>query len=132
MDYIIDLVIFVLEFDLLLCKLLHAFLQALYNLLIVVSLLLDLCARGRVVVAPGGAGDTVVVENGLSKSFAVAPLNRQSILDKNGAGDAFAGAFLAQLLLGRSVEDCVHAAHWAARVVIQRSGMVLPGVCDYA
>ena len=89
-------------------------------------------ARGRIVVATGGAGDTVVVENGLSKSFAVAPLNRQSILDKNGAGDAFAGAFLAQLLLGRSVEDCVHAAHWAARVVIQRSGMVLPGVCDYA
>ena len=31
-----------MEFDLLLCKLLHAFLQALYNLLIVVSLLLNL------------------------------------------------------------------------------------------
>ena len=47
-------------------------------------------------------------------------------------GDAFAGAFLAQLLQKRPVEDCVHAAHWAARLVIQRSGVALPEECDYA
>ena len=74
-------------------------------------------ARGRVVVATGGPDDTIVVENGIEKRFAVAPLNKQSIVDRNGAGDAFAGAFLAQLLQKRPVEDCVHAAHWAARLV---------------
>ena len=89
-------------------------------------------ARGRVVVATGGPDDTIVVENGIEKRFAVAPLNKQSIVDRNGAGDAFAGAFLSQLLQKRPVEDCVHAAHWAARLVIQRSGVALPEECDYA
>ena len=60
------------------------------------------------------------------------PLAKQSVVDLAGAGDAFAGGYLSQLLLGRPAVDCVHAAHFAARLVIQRQGCSVPNQCDYA
>ena len=89
-------------------------------------------ARGRVVVITQGADPTLVVENGVLHRYAVSPLAKQSIVDLNGAGDAFVGGFLSQLLLGKPIPDAVHAGHWAGRVIIQRSGCSVPEQCDYA
>lgn len=89
-------------------------------------------SRGRVVVITQGAEPTLVAVDGELHRYGVIPLARQSVVDLNGAGCAFVGGFLSQMLLGRSIADAVHAGHWAARVVIQRSGCSLPEQCDYA
>ena len=88
-------------------------------------------SRGRVVIITQGAEPTLVVQDGALYRFPVSPLAKQSIVDLNGAGDAFVGGFLSQLLLGKPVSDCVHAGHWAGRVIIQRSGCSVPEQCDY-
>ncbi|KAH6565090.1 hypothetical protein BASA62_007471 [Batrachochytrium salamandrivorans] len=48
------------------------------------------------------------------------------IVDTNGAGDAFCGGFMSQLVQGRPVEQSVAAGHYVANVVIQRSGPSYP------
>lgn len=50
---------------------------------------------------------------------------------KSGAGDAFVGGFLSQLMKGENIAKCVDAGHWASRVIIQRSGCTFPSTCDY-
>lgn len=47
-------------------------------------------------------------------------------MDTNGAGDAFVGGFLSQLVVGKSVAEGVRAGHYAASVVVQRSGCTFP------
>lgn len=54
--------------------------------------------------------------------FPVIPIAKEQIVDTNGAGDAFVGGFLGQLVLGRSIEECVRAGHYCAHHVIQRHG----------
>lgn len=89
-------------------------------------------AGGRIVIVTRGAGATLAVVNGTVMDYEVAPLAEQAVVDPTGAGDAFAGGFLSQYLLGRPVPDCIHAGHWAARLIIQRPGCSLPDTCDYA
>lgn len=54
-----------------------------------------------------------------------------SYFPSTGAGDAFVGGFLAQLVKDESIDKCVDAGHWASRVVIQRSGCTFPSTCEY-
>jgi sugar/nucleoside kinase (ribokinase family) len=55
----------------------------------------------------------------------------EKLVDTNGAGDAFVGGFLSELVKGKGLEECVKAGHWASRVIIQRSGCTFPKVCEY-
>ena len=48
-----------------------------------------------------------------------------SVVDTNGAGDAWVGGYLYGLLEGLSAEDSVRAANFAANHVIQRSGCTM-------
>jgi adenosine kinase len=57
--------------------------------------------------------------------------NRELLVDTNGAGDAFVGGFLSQLVLEKSIAECVRAGHFAARTIIQRSGCTFPKECNY-
>ena len=50
---------------------------------------------------------------------------------RTGAGDAFVGGFLSQLIQGKPLADCVRAGHYASRVIIQRSGCTFPKECDF-
>jgi adenosine kinase len=68
---------------------------------------------------------------GKVEEFPVDPLPKELLVDTNGAGDAFVGGFLSQLLLGKGLDECVRAAHFAARVVIQRSGCTFPKECSF-
>lgn len=61
----------------------------------------------------------------------VEKLPADKIVDTNGAGDAFVGGFLAQLVQEKSLETCVRCGIWAARQIIQRSGCTFDGTPDF-
>mmetsp|Transcript_1210 Transcript_1210/g.1905 ORF Transcript_1210/g.1905 Transcript_1210/m.1905 type:complete len:355 (+) Transcript_1210:108-1172(+) len=87
-------------------------------------------SRPRVVVFSQGADPTIVAVGGKVTIYPVPVLKDKLLIDTNGAGDAFVGGFLARLAAGFDIAECVRCAHYAARVVIQRSGCSLPGQPD--
>jgi len=87
--------------------------------------------RPRVVVFTQGAEATIVACQGVVTVYPVDPLPRELLVDTNGAGDAFVGGFLAQMVLGKNVAESVRAGHFASRVIIQRSGCTFPKECGF-
>ena len=51
--------------------------------------------------------------------FPVEKIPKEEIVDSNGAGDAFVGGFLAGLIKGGDLEQCVYAGHYAAGVILR-------------
>lgn len=49
-------------------------------------------------------------------------IDKSTIVDTNGAGDSFVGAFFAALIQGKSVADCIRAGNHLAGIVITKSG----------
>jgi adenosine kinase len=78
--------------------------------------------RPRIVIITQGAKQTVVASAGKVQTFDVPVLDASLIVDVNGAGDAFVGGFLSQLVQGADIEKSVHAGHYAARTILQVSG----------
>lgn len=58
--------------------------------------------------------------------YPVIPVPQEKLVDTNGAGDAFVGGFLSQLVAGKELSEAVRAGNYAANVVIQRSGATYP------
>lgn len=87
--------------------------------------------RPRTVVITQGADDTIVATEGKVKSYPVIRLPSSELVDTNGAGDAFVGGYLSQLLLGKDTEASIKAANFAANVIIQRSGCTFPDSCSF-
>jgi len=83
----------------------------------------------RTVVITQGAEQTVVVKGNDVKTFPVTKVD--SLVDTNGAGDAFVAGFLSQLVNEKSIEDCVEAGHFAAGVIIQHNGCTFPETCHF-
>lgn len=88
-------------------------------------------SKSRLVVITQGEGPVIAVEHGQVKTWAVTPLDKSEIVDTNGAGDAFVGGFLAQWLLGNSLDVSVKCGIWAATHCIKRSGCTMPDTCDF-
>lgn len=88
--------------------------------------------RERVVILTQGVDDTIVVigdavnQTTASKRYPVHKLDTSSIVDTNGAGDAFAGGFLAALVQGKSLEECVKTGQWLAAESLQLIGAAFP------
>lgn len=84
--------------------------------------------RKRVVIITQGADSTIVATQNESQvqEFPIIKFPETQIVDSNGCGDAYAGAFSAGLLLGKSIEQCCKAGAYAAHEVIKRSGVTLP------
>lgn len=82
--------------------------------------------RGRMVILTHGAKPTIVVQEGVATEYPVIHIEPEDIIDTNGAGDAFVGGYLSQLVQGESVETCIRSANYAANLIIQRSGCTLP------
>lgn len=84
--------------------------------------------RPRLVVITQGSDCTVCFDTSSMTTcqFNVPKIPVDDIVDTNGAGDAFVGAFLSQYLQGRSLSNCVHAGHTVAQIVIKQSGVVFP------
>lgn len=87
--------------------------------------------RPRIVVFTQGENDTIVATADKVVAFPVLEIDQALIVDTNGAGDAFVGGFLSQLVYNRPLEECIRAAHYAANVVIRRSGCTLPEKPDF-
>ena len=83
-------------------------------------------ARPRVVVITQGADPTIVAiateEKVDVKEYPTPKVPSEEIIDSNGAGDAFAGAFLGKLILGSDIETCVKAGQWLAGLSLRSNG----------
>ncbi|XP_030835453.1 adenosine kinase isoform X1 [Strongylocentrotus purpuratus] len=87
--------------------------------------------RERVVVFTQGDKPTIVVKGGKVTVYEVNLIKEEEIVDTNGAGDAFVGGFLAQLVQGKDIASCVECGHFAARYIIQRSGTTMENKANY-
>eukprot|EP00897_Mesotaenium_endlicherianum_P002300 jgi/Mesen1/2098/ME000151S01360 len=80
----------------------------------------------RVTVITQGPDATIVAEDGKVSKYDVILVEKEKLVDTNGAGDAFVGGFLSQLVIGQPIVKCVKAGNYAANVIIQRSGCTFP------
>uniref|UniRef100_A0A8C5HAE2 Adenosine kinase n=1 Tax=Gouania willdenowi TaxID=441366 RepID=A0A8C5HAE2_GOUWI len=87
--------------------------------------------RHRVVVLTQGQEDTVMALHDKISTFPVVKIDPKDIVDTNGAGDAFVGGFLSELVREKPLDQCIKAAHYAANVIIQRAGCTFPEKPDY-
>lgn len=86
--------------------------------------------QSRTVIITQGAQPTIVATPGTIQHFPVNALAPEMIVDTNGAGDAFVGGFLSQLVQGRELATCITAGHYVASMIIQRSGITFPPCPD--
>eukprot|EP01080_Neovahlkampfia_damariscottae_P008269 gene8269-94_t len=82
--------------------------------------------RERVVVFTQGAEPVIVAVNGKVQQFEVPKMEENSIVDMNGAGDAFCGGFMSQLTQGKDLKTCVDAGNYAAQTILLHSGCTYP------
>jgi adenosine kinase len=73
-------------------------------------------ARKRVIILTQGHDPVLLFEDNSIREFPVQELKESDIVDTNGAGDAFVGGFLAQLIQGKPYEDCIKCGACAAKV----------------
>jgi adenosine kinase len=79
--------------------------------------------RQRVAIITQGTDPTIIAENGREvREVEVHPIDKSLINDTTGAGDAFAGGFVAGLVEGVSLEQCVDQGQWLAKLSIQELG----------
>jgi len=83
--------------------------------------------KQRTVVITQGADAVVVATGDKVAEYPVPKIEKEKIVDVNGAGDAFVGGFLAQYVLGKKEAVCVAAGNYAAGYIIQRAGTKLEG-----
>lgn len=88
--------------------------------------------RARIVTVTQGREPVLLAYNGVVTEIPVIALPKEDIVDTNGAGDAFAGGFLAQLVLGKSFEVCVKCGIYAASEIIKRSGCTFSGKPNFS
>jgi len=88
-------------------------------------------SRARVVIFTQGSTATIVASEGKVKEYPVEPLAKEKLVDTNGAGDAFVGGFLSELVQGKGTEECVTAGHWSAKYIIQQPGTTIDTPCTY-
>jgi len=82
--------------------------------------------RDRVVVFTQGSHPVVIAIQGKVETIAVPYLDPKLIIDTNGAGDAFVGGYLSQLVHHKDLKKCVEAGCYAAQTILQQSGCTLP------
>ncbi|XP_047458957.1 adenosine kinase isoform X2 [Mugil cephalus] len=87
--------------------------------------------RQRIVVLTQGKDETVIAQSDKVDTYPVLTIDPKDIVDTNGAGDAFVGGFLSELVQEKSLDKCVKAAHYAANVIIRRAGCTFPEKPDF-
>ncbi|XP_067010590.2 uncharacterized protein Adk2 isoform X2 [Anabrus simplex] len=87
--------------------------------------------RSRIAIITQGQNPVLLAKDGIVNEFPVAQLPPEKVVDTNGAGDAFVGGFLAQLVLGKPLETCIRCGIWAATEIIQRYGCTYEGEASF-
>lgn len=83
--------------------------------------------RPRTVILTHGAEPTCVHVAGKTEHHDVPAVPEDELVDLNGAGDAFVGGLLSQLVRGADIKRAVEAGHYAAGVIVRTGGIVLAG-----
>ncbi|KAL5699844.1 adenosine kinase [Ranunculus cassubicifolius] len=86
----------------------------------------------RITVITQGADPVVVAQDGKATLYHAILLPKEKLVDTNGAGDAFVGGFLSQLVREKPIEECVRAGCYTSNVIIQRSGCTYPDKPNFA
>lgn len=77
-----------------------------------------------------GSHETLVVEG--CGSLSSHPVSRiDDVIDTNGAGDCFVGAFLSGVSQKLPLAECVQRGHWLAQQIIRRPGISFHGIPSY-
>ncbi|KAF2148453.1 Ribokinase-like protein [Myriangium duriaei CBS 260.36] len=84
--------------------------------------------RKRTVIITQGTDPTIVAIQGESKpqQFEVKPIAESEIVDTNGAGDAFAGGFVAGIVQGKDLHSSVDQGSWLAKLSLTQLGPAYP------
>lgn len=77
---------------------------------------------GRITIITQGTEPTVVAIDDQVTEYPVCKIDQAFICDTNGAGDAFAGGFLAGVVETKDIRTCVGMGHWLASLGIQELG----------
>jgi len=91
------------------------------------SLIPSAKGKHRIVVITQGAEETIVCHRGHITKYPIVKLEKEKIVDTNGAGDAYVGGFLAGLAKGKDIAGCHKAGAFAACEIIQVSGCACAG-----
>jgi adenosine kinase len=83
-------------------------------------------ARPRTVIITQGTDPTIVVSGSETKTYKVHEIAKEEICDTNGAGDAFAGGFVAGVFKGKSLDVSVDMGHGLASLSIRELGPSYP------
>jgi len=87
----------------------------------------SLTKKPRTVIITQGCDPVIVATADNVSEYPVAKIEKEKIVDTNGAGDAFVGGFLSQFVNGKDEAQCVAAGNYAAQYMIQRAGTKLEG-----
>lgn len=87
--------------------------------------------RPRVVIITQGSDPVIMAHNGTISEHPVPTIPPDNIVDTNGAGDAFVGGFLSQLVQGKSLDRCIAGGNYTASTIIQRSGCTFPAKPEF-
>ncbi|KAF2683628.1 Ribokinase-like protein [Lentithecium fluviatile CBS 122367] len=82
--------------------------------------------KSRTVVFTQGLDPTISVVEGEVKEYPVHAIGKEKINDTNGAGDAFAGGFVAGIVQGKPLETAIDMGQWLAKLSIQELGPSYP------
>jgi len=87
--------------------------------------------EGRKAIITQGKKPVIIAYKGEVREYPVKELPPEKIVDFNGAGDAFVGGFLSQLLTNKEEKVCIAAAIYCAQFIIQTSGTKLVGKSNF-
>jgi len=87
--------------------------------------------RERIAILTQGPGPIIVFKDGEVKEYPVTPLSEDEIVDSNGAGDSFVGAFLAGLVLGKDFDECIAAGEYCGAHILKTGGVVYKGTPSF-
>ena len=80
--------------------------------------------RKRTAIITQGTDPTIVAIQGEDdvKTFPVHAIEQNEITDTTGAGDAFAGGFMAGIVKGEQLEQCIDMGSWLAALSLRELG----------
>ena len=80
--------------------------------------------RKRVAIITQGTEPTIAAVQGEDKArvYPVHAIGKEEITDTTGAGDAFAGGFMAGVVKGEELDKCIDRGHWLAALSIRELG----------
>ncbi|KAL3307497.1 hypothetical protein Ciccas_013986, partial [Cichlidogyrus casuarinus] len=85
----------------------------------------EMIHKQRIAIITNGKS-AIVYQSGQTKgTYTVSPMDHQSIVDTNGAGDGFVAGFLYQFQQNKSLDDSIEMGIKCAKYVLRQSGFSL-------